>query len=431
MKSKFVKSTIILIIGGFLTKIIGMFIRMVMARKLGSSGMGIYMLIMPTFSLFIALAQFGFPVAISKLVSEDHYNNRNVVFSIIPFACLLNLILLFIILISSRFISTYLLKEERCYYALLSIGFVLPFISISSILRGYFFGKEKMIPHVISNLTEDFVRLILLYIGIPVFLKHGIEYAAAYIVLTNIFSELTSIFILFFFLPKNFKITRNDLIPKRKTIHDIFGISIPTTGSRIIGSVGYFLEPIILTWTLIHAGYSHDFIIQEYGILNGYVMPLLLLPSFFTMAISGALIPIVSKYHSNGNYVFAKKKIHQGLFFSLLIGIPVTIIFILMPELPLQFIYHTNEGISYMKVLAPICLFHYVQGILSSSLQAMGKARLSMKGTFYGTILKTITLFILGMLKIGIYGLIISTGINMVFVTLYDGYNVRKELKTS
>lgn len=429
MKSKFVKSTIILIIGGFLTKIIGMFIRMVMARSLGSSGMGIYMLIMPTFSLFISLASAGFPVAISKLVSEDRYNNKNVVFSIIPVSLVLNLILLLIIYFLGPFISTYLLKEERCTYALICIGFVLPFISISSILRGYFFGKEKMGPHVISNLTEDFIRLILLYFGIPIFLKNGIEYACAYIVLTNIFSELTSIFILFFFLPKNFSLTRKDLIPKKKTIYNIFGISIPTTGSRIIGSIGYFLEPIILMWTLTSIGYSHEFITREYGILNGYVMPLLLLPSFFTMAISSALIPVVSKFHAHKKYMEAKKKIHQGLFFSLLIGIPVTIIFVLIPSIPLKLIYHTNEGIAYMKVLAPICLFHYVQGILSSSLQAMGKAKLSMKGTLYGTFIKTVTLFIFSIFKIGIYGLVISLGINMIFVTLYDGMNVRKELK--
>ena len=66
--SKFVKSTVILLIGGFITKIIGMFIRIIMSRKLGSEGMGIYSLMMPTFSLLIALSQFGFPISISKFI---------------------------------------------------------------------------------------------------------------------------------------------------------------------------------------------------------------------------------------------------------------------------------------------------------------------------------------------------------------------------
>ena len=45
------------------------------------------------------------------------------------------------------------------------MGITLPFISTSSILRGYFFGKEKMIPHVLSNVVEDIARMLLLYFG--------------------------------------------------------------------------------------------------------------------------------------------------------------------------------------------------------------------------------------------------------------------------
>lgn len=430
MKNKFIQSTLILIIGGFFTKILGMFIRIIMARKLGSSGMGLYTLIMPTFSLFIALSQFGLPIAISKLVSEGTYNNKNVVFSIFPFILSFNLFLLFLLYFLSPFISTTLLHEERCIYALMAMGFTLPFIAISSILRGYFFGKERMIPHVVSNIVEDIIRLIILFFGIPLFMKKGLEYAILFVVLSNVVSEITSILVLFFFLPKNFQLRKEDLKPQKQTIKNVFHIGIPTTGSRIIGSIGYFLEPIILTSTLLHVGYSQDFIVQEYGILNGYVMPLLLLPSFFTMAISQALLPIVSKHHACHNFSYAKHKIHQGLFFSLFIGVPVTILFIFFPEVPLQLLYHTSEGISYIKFLAPICLFHYVQAIFSSSLQAMGKANISMTGTLIGTFIRTLTLFLFSLLHIGIYGLIIATGINMIFVTLYDGYFVYKELKT-
>jgi stage V sporulation protein B len=70
-KSKFIKSTIILIISGMITKLTSMVIKIVMTRLVGVEGMGIYMLISPTFMLLIGLAQFGFPIAISKLVSEN------------------------------------------------------------------------------------------------------------------------------------------------------------------------------------------------------------------------------------------------------------------------------------------------------------------------------------------------------------------------
>ena len=188
MKNKFIKSTLILLIGGFITKILGMIIKIVMTRLVGTEGIGLYMLISPTFSLLIAIAQMGMPVAISKLVAEDKRNNKNLVFSCLPISITINIIIMFILIIFGKFISNNLLNEPRTTFAVISIGFVLPFISISSILRGYFFGKQKMIPHVVSNIVEDVIRLIVLIIGIPIFLHRGIEYAVALIILINIIS---------------------------------------------------------------------------------------------------------------------------------------------------------------------------------------------------------------------------------------------------
>ena len=93
-KSTFVKSTIILLIGGGITKLLGMVIKIVMTRAIGTEGIGLYMLISPTFMLLIAIAQLGFPIAISPLVATEKKNNKNLVFSIIPIALLINTFLL-------------------------------------------------------------------------------------------------------------------------------------------------------------------------------------------------------------------------------------------------------------------------------------------------------------------------------------------------
>ena len=66
MKEKFIKSTIVLIIGGIITKILGMLNKVIMARYLGTEGLGIYMMILPSFILFLNISSFGFPVAVSK-----------------------------------------------------------------------------------------------------------------------------------------------------------------------------------------------------------------------------------------------------------------------------------------------------------------------------------------------------------------------------
>ena len=105
MKSKFVKSTIILMIGGLITKILGMVIKIITNRLIGTEGLGVYMLITPTFMLLIAIAQLGFPIAISKLVAEDKSNNKNLVFSTFPITIILNTIIMIILLKMICYIS--------------------------------------------------------------------------------------------------------------------------------------------------------------------------------------------------------------------------------------------------------------------------------------------------------------------------------------
>ena len=211
MKEKFIKSTIILMVGGLLTKLLGIIIKIVMSRLIGTEGLGLYMLILPTFSLFIGLAQFGFPVAVSKLVAEDDKNNKNLLFSLLPVSFIINIILIGIIIFITPILSEQLLHDARTFYPLLAIALVIPLTSISSIARSYFFGRSEMLPHVISNLLEDIVRLLIMIIGIPLIIKKGIEVAVTFIVLSNIVSEFTSILVLFFFLPKSFHIYKSDL----------------------------------------------------------------------------------------------------------------------------------------------------------------------------------------------------------------------------
>ena len=428
-KNKFLKMTMLLIIGGFITKILGMLIKIVMTRFIGTEGIGIYMLIMPTFSLLVSLTQFGFPVAISKLVAEDRFNNKKLVFGIIPISLGICLIILLVLLSSGQFIATELLKEERTYLGLISIGFILPFIAISSILRAYFFGKERMFPHVISNILEDVIRLVLIVLFVPSILKMGLSYVVAFLILISIFSELSSIIIFLICLPNKISLKKEDFKPKKDYLKTVLSISIPTTGSRIIGSIGYFLEPIILAYTFKQCGYSNNFMITEYGILNGYVLPLLLLPSFFTMAISQALIPIISKTYTQHNLKETKRKIKQAIFYSLVVGIPCTLLFMLIPEIPLRLIYNTTEGIPYIKILAPICLLYYIQSPLNGTLQAMGKAKEAMKGTLLGMIFRTTFLFVFSLLHIGMWGLVIAVSTNIIIVTIHQMKKVNEALK--
>ena len=428
MKEKFMKSAFLLMIGGFLTKILGMIIKIVISRRIGTTGLGMYMMILPTFMLFIHFSQLGLPLALSKMIAEDTKNNKKLFFSILPLIIIINIILMIFILILAPFISQYLLHKEEVTISIMAISLTIPFTSISSICRSYFFGRQRMIPHVLSNLVEDIVRLGIIYFFLPIILPYGLKYAVCFLVLSNVFSELSSTLVLLFFLPKNLKITRKDLVPNKTYIKESLSIGLPTTTSRMIGSIGFFLEPIILTNFLLRNGYTMDYITNEYGIISGYVIPLILLPSFFTFAISQALLPVISKEYSKGNTHSVIKKLNLAIFLSFLIAVPISLLIMIYPTFFLNLIYHTNEGVHYIKILIPICLLQYLQSPLSSCLDGIGKTKDNMIAAFIGMITRTSLLLLFAFFKLGIYSLILSISFNILFTTLYQIKKVREYL---
>ena len=428
MKNKFIKSTIILIIGGMITKILGMIIKITLTRTIGTEGIGLYSMVLPTFNLFISLCNLGVPTAITKLISERKKSSKQIILPTTFLILLYNILLIIILLLIARVLSNNLLHNSNTYYPLIAIGITLPFIAISSIVKGYFYGKEKVFPCTLSNIIEQITRLILTIFVVSYMMKYSLVTAVTTVVLINVISEFVSIIVLSVFLPKE-KININDFHRDNKVIKEIFGISIPTTIARMIGSVTYFFEPIILTNILKYVGYSSEFITLEYGIINGYVYPLILLPSFFTMAISSAILPVVSNSYSSKNYDYTRDKIKQAIFFSLLIGIPVTLIFMFTPSIPLKLIYNTSLGLNYIPYIAPFFILHYIQAPLTSSLNGMGYSKEAMKGTLYGAIIKIISLILFSLCKIGLWSLLISSILNIITVTIHHIYYVTKYLK--
>lgn len=426
MKDTFFKSTIILLIGGLLTKVLGMIIKVIMTRIVGLDGISLYMLVFPTFSLFMTISQLGLPTAISKIISEDTHNNKNTVLSIIPVSILFNTFLIGIIILISPLLSS-LLNDDKSYLPILSIAIVLPFDSLSSILRGYFFGKEKMLPHILSLLTEQIIRLLLIIFFIPNILYKGLSITVSYLIGINMISEFISFLVLILFV-KDKKIRKKDLIPNKKEIKNIFSIAIPTTTSRLIGSISYFFEPIIITTLLLNNGYDIKYIVEEYGIIEGFVLPLLLMPSFLTNALSSALIPDISKKYVNKDIKGIKRRIKQVVKISLIIGIIVSIILYINPEFYLKFIYKTDKGSNYLKELIPFFILLYLQYPFESILQGLNKSKDIMKNNIIGIISKISIIIILSFFNIGLYNLIIAIIVNIIVITILHLKKIKETL---
>ena len=160
-------------------------------------------------------------------------------------------------------------------------------------------------------------------------------------------------------------------------------------------------------------------------------MPILLLPGFFTGAISSALLPVISREYQKKNYNYIRKKLKQALILSLLIGIPATLIISTYPDFFLNMLYKTSHGASYIKKIAFIFILFYIEAPLATFLQATNKAKEVMYDNFIGIILKTVFLFLLSFIKgIGLYSLLIASGINILITTTRHIKHIKILFKT-
>lgn len=426
MKNKFIKSTVILVVGGITTKLLSFIIRIYFTRVI-KDGINIYSLIMPTYSLLITITQLGFPIAISNIIAKGEKRGKNIMSSIIPVSLLLNLILILIVIFSAKYLSNNLLHEPDTYYPLIALSLVLPFISLSSIIRGYFFGKQQMMPHSISNIIEQLFKLFIVLVILPHLLKYGTIVAVCGYILISILSETISIVVFLLYLPKNFKIERKDIKPDFGTIKDVLAIGLPAVGSRIIGNIGYFFEPIILSYMLLKTNFTNDYIISNYAIYNTYVIGLLIVPTFLLGAIGTSMLPEISKNINNKEKV--RRLFKKTMIFSLIIGVFSNIVIYFSCDFILNLLFNTTDGCNYIRFLAPFFTIFYFESPLSSILQAYNMTGYIMKTTIIGVIIKLASLVILSLFHIGIYALILSEVINIFYVVIGNYFKVKQILK--
>ncbi len=142
------------------------FFRIPLGNLIGSEGMGYYQAAYPVYTLFLTLATAGFPTALAKLVSEktaigDH-KGANKIFKVAYMVLLITGLVSFCLLFfGAKYIVTDLMDNPGAHYAMLAIAPALLFVPAMSSYRGYFQGKRDMSKIAVSQVTEQFFRVIL------------------------------------------------------------------------------------------------------------------------------------------------------------------------------------------------------------------------------------------------------------------------------
>lgn len=441
-KQSFLQGTLILIVAGMITRLLGFINRLVVARLMGEEGVGLYMMALPTLILVITLTQLGLPVAISKRVAQAEANNdqakvKKILIVSLMIVSITSIVFTIGMILMAPIIATKFLTDERTLLPLLVISPVVPIIAIASVMKGYFQGKQNMKPQSYALIIEQVIRISCVALFVKWLLPFGVEYAAAGAMASVFIGELASLvfMLLMFKRKKTIKVRYkffSYLKTTKDTIKELFSIALPSTGSRLIGSFSNFLEPILVAQSLAIAGFSSVLATRQYGELTGYVMPLLFLPTFITNSLSIALVPSISEAEAFSNKKLIHYRIHQAIRISFASGAIATIVLALFSETILTFMYGTANANRFLNFMAPFYILLYIQAPLQATLQALDLAKPAMWNSIIGSISKLMLLFILASNpNFGMMGVAIAMCVGVVLVTLLHIATLRKTIHFS
>ena len=426
-KSLLLKNTLIILIIGFIVKLIGMFGKIATTRILGIEGMSMYVLSYPTLLLFVNISGFSLNNTISKLVSEaiasKKYSPKKILYNSIKISLLISFICIIVYLSSIKMISKLLLKNEELFYPLLTGVILIPLVGISDALRGYFNGIKQINYASISLLLEQITRTTISVLGVMIGVLYSNIIATSFLFIALAFGEIASIIYCLIKLKKNPPIDIKNTTGENKII---FKTAFSLTLSRIIGSISFFLEPIIYTFILSYLNYDTGIIHSTYTTIDAFVIPLLTIISFIPFSLSTAIIPHISEANAKNDHQSLNYFINRAYTFTIYPATLCLLIITIYHNELMLIIYNSSVGAELSGKVSMFFLFYYINAITSSILQALGAVKELFINSFAMNLLRLFLIIVLSffptinLLSI-LFSIIITSFISTVnlFITLF------------
>lgn len=390
-KESFMQAVFSLIFSQILIKILGLIYTLYLTNKegFGDAGNAIYGSAYQIYAMLLTLSSIGVPNAISKLVAErtalEDHKGANRIFKV-AFATfsVIGLIGTLILFLGADLIANVLLQIPESKYTLLALSPAIFFVSIASVLRGYFNGRESMKVTAKSQSLEQIFKTIftILIVELVFTMSSGntVWMAAG----ANIATTL-SIFLSFIYLFAIYKMNGKQIgreIQKsvnykyqnvKTIIRRILAVSIPMSLSSIMSSFNKNIDSFTVVRNLKKFMPEAEAKIQ-YGILGVKVDTLTSLPLAINIAFATALVPAISAARAKKDEKTVTKRVSFSLLASMLIGLPCTVGMIVFADPILNLLYpNAPEGALILQISALTIIFTILDQTINGTLQGIGK----------------------------------------------------------
>ncbi|QGG48710.1 polysaccharide biosynthesis protein [Heliorestis convoluta] len=424
---------------GVISKFLGAFYRIPLARILGPEGVGLYQMAYPLYTMVLNLATAGLPVAISVLVARksaqgDHSNALRIFTASFWLLFVLGLGATYLLYMYAEVLAVRILKDERAIYSLWAVAPAIFLASMMAAIRGYFQGYQQMMPTALSQVAEQLVRVGTILLLTIFLMDKGIELAAAGATFGAVTGGLAGLMVLLFLfyrwkgnlsfrssvyhneMIREVAMTRSEALQGKSSYLSLWKslllLSMPIALGGLVTPVMQTVDAVLIPRGLQLTGYTAPEAAAMFGEFSGMATVLIFLPTMVTGAVGSSLVPAISSAWSAGNQQLARENYVTALRLVTIISWPAAVGLAVLALPICTLLFHAPGAASSLTWLAPAVVFTAFYQVATAGLQGMGR-------TFFPVIALALGAFIKGAFNLWalpVYGLAgAAVGSNVAF----------------
>ena len=396
------------------------------------------------YSIFLMIAISGIPSAVAKQVA--HYNSKNE-YGVSKRLFKTSLMALFILgavctlvfWLIAPFISQ---GDPRMVSIYRSLALALLVIPAMSLLRGYFQGFQDMAPSALSQLIEQFLRIIYMLLATYITIKvMGLPFEVG--VWQSTFAAFIgavggTLLLVGYYLKHKKRLDElvsqsNDQleITNKTLLKEVLYQALPfifiACAMSMFNLVDQFTFPVIMQQA---GAYSITQINALYALFAGNANKLIMIVVALSTAMATTAIPLLSEAVARRDSALMKKQLLESLELLFFVMLPAVFGMAAVSR-PLYLVFYGYEatGIFVLAISAYVALAMGLFNVLGSLLQGIYENKQAIKYTTLGLGVKLVLQYPLT-LWLGVFGPLLATGIAMSWASylmlrfLYLKYNL-------
>ena len=419
----FMQGVLAIMFSQVLIKIFGMIYKLYLTNKegFGDAGNAIYSSGFQIYALLLTLSSIGVPNAISKLVAErlavgDSTGAHRIFKVAFATFSIIGGIGTLILFYGAKYIAYNMLQIPEAEYTLVALSPSIFFVAISSVVRGYFNGRQNLKATANSQTIEQVFKTCLTIIIVAVigaFSSNNTIIMAAGANLATTLSTFLSFAYLYLYYGERKKEIAQDIKSStnykayriKDIIKTILSVSIPISLSSLMSVITKNIDAITVVSGLKTFMTEASAKIQ-YGILAGKVDALTAVPLSLNIAFATALVPTIASAKAVGDMQTARERTELSILITILIGLPCTVgMFVFAPQILNLLFPNANRGELLLQISSLTIVFTVLIQTVNAGLQGIGKIMVPATALGIGVIVKYIlNLILIKNPAIGVYG---------------------------